>query len=575
MLSSENAPQISSSFWNVGLESNTVIEIDHNYILRQAILGLAIEIERCSAPFGARRPITKQDQLKLAVDERHALEVMERILRQFDRSALTSQQPWQVPNNWQSRKIAMTFDGTPIEPSLWFEFALQTIRPRHELDADEAHKSQDELYTYGKRLGAVELAVHTITQFVQGSTSTKELMDLVKPHLHIYDDKTFIIDKAAAEAAIQRMIDQEPEACDLLFKRAAAVEKGHELFSRLKVLRKTHIAERRKKPSLLLLMQDDCLDIMSRHLDTTSAIAMKQSCKTFHNFKSFSLRIPHMHIRMLTGKFPHCISSSLDRDALMANRKQFVTRNFVVKKKNVFLYVDFVQQTLRTTPLKKKPRKDGLDNSLHDFSDDEFEEEPESPNLKRPIVGDHNQNTSYGARMHKLETKRQLEWDNAEGPREKVDRFMYNRRIAQEQYFSRPLEISVSLVFADTLQPANSSDFPDGIKPSNRYIANGSRFRKPCNFVDHEMPAQCKFNIPLLTSEYGGRRFRLKLTGKTSRRATLSPVSIISYSEPFEVVSDLGTIGRATKRKTAAEKSEFAREREKKKSRTCRATEAR
>ena len=588
MLSSENAPQLTNSFWNVGSPSTFVSDIDTSFLLREAKRGLALEVMRISslAPPGAPRPpIRPEDRIKMAVELSNAHKTIEKVLKAFDRSALTSQQPWQVPNDPHSRAIAKTFDGTPMQRSLSFEFAKQTLRSSFNVILEDPFNNhmhnnfrgliesigniheRAELYTYGEALGAVELAVQCMVQFTNGTNITKQLLRLVKPHLYISFENPFIADIAEAEVAIEKWVDQELSACDLLLKRAEAIEKAHELFSSLKQLMNKHVAERRKKPPLILFMEDDCLDIVSRHLDEKSAISMIRSCKTFQKFKPFSLRIPHMHIRMVPGKFPHMVSSSLDRDALKANLKQLVTRNFVVKKKNVFLYVDFVQQTLRQTPLKKKPRGDGLDNLPHDFSDDEFEEGPDSPYLGRPTVGDHNQNTDYGARMHKLETKRQLEWDNAEGPREKVDRWMYNRRIPQERYFENPLEISVSLVFADTMQPANSPDFPDGINPSNRYIANGSKFRKPHKLYEHEMPAQCKLHVPLLTSDYGGRRFRLKLIGKTTKRGTSRPVSMVTYSEPFEVVSDLGTIGRATKRKTAAEASNFAREREIKKSR--------
>ena len=62
--------------------------------------------------------------------------------------------------------------------------------------------------------------------------------------------------------------------------------------------------------------------------------------------------------------------------------------------------------------------------------------------------------------------------------------------------------------------------------------------------------------------------------GRSSRRGTSEPVKLVSYSDPFEVVSDLATISRASKRRTKAETSEHAREREHKKQRVAAARRA-
>jgi hypothetical protein len=513
-----------------------------------------------------------------------AQKVIERALRTFERSALTSEQPWAVPETPQVRAVANAFDGTPMERSHFFELATQTFRtacemdnrPLQENDSDQMvvdfsefmqsiNGKDVDVHAYGKGEGAVELAVQALDAYVRGAELTKHLIKLTRPALFVSFASPFIATLGEAEAGIERMLDQSPFARDSLMERASTLKKAHDLFGSLKRLANQQIEERRKRPSLLLEMEDDCFEIMTRHLNSKSAIALIRSCKTFRDSKALAMRIPH--IRMVTGCFPHAVSSSLDREDLKNNRKQLVTRNFVVKKRTVSLYVDFVRPTFRATPLKKKARKDGLDNLLHDFSDDEFEEEPESPNRSRPVIGDHNINTDYGRRMHKLETKRQKDWDEAEGPREKVDRWMFNERICQEIYFERPLDMTVSLVFADTLEPATSPEFPDGIHPSNRYVANGNKFRKPYKIFDREMPAQCKLHVPLLTSEHAGRRFRLKLTGESTRRGNSEPVRVVSYSDPFEVVSDLATIGRAAKRRTKAETSDHARDRELKKHR--------
>lgn len=593
-MAAQPAPQLCESFWTVGASS--AAEPDEFSLLRDAKRGLALEMMRITAlapPGTTRPPIKPEDRTKVAVEPMAAQKIIQRALGTFERSALTSEQPWTVSETPQVRAVANAFDGTPMERTHWFQLARQTFRPACEFDnrplqSDDSDEmvvdfaefmqsingKEVDVHAYGKGEGAVELAVQAMEAYVRGAELTKHLIKLTRPALFVSFAEPFIASMAEAEAGIERMLDQSPFARENLLERASTLKRAHDLFASLRKLANQQIAERNKKPSLLFGMEDDCFEIMTRHLNSKSAIALIRSCKTFRDSKALAMRIPHMHIRMVPGCFPHAISSSLDREDLKNNQKRLVTRNFVVKKRTVSLYVDFVRPTFRATPLKKKPRKDGLDNLLHDFSDDEFEEEPESPNRSRPVVGEHNLSTDYGMRMHKLETRRQKDWDEAEGPREKVDRWMFNDRICQEIYFENPLDMTVSLVFADTLEPATHPGFPSGIDPSNRYVANGNKFRKPYRIFDREMPGQCKFHVPLLTSDHAGRRFRLKLTGRSTRRGTSEPVKLVSYSDPFEVVSDLATISRANKRRTKAETSEYARERENKKQRAAAARRA-
>ena len=570
----ERAPQLYEAFWTVGSPSG-LQELDENSLFREAKQEMTVEILSvfCAAP-----NIRREQRTKMTVNPLTARKAIHRMLKLFERSALTSQDAWKVPNSPHTRAIANAFDGAPMERSYFFEIARQTFKRTRELDfsngMDQWHGPmawtngmEVKWDAYGKGEGAVELAVQAMESYVRVHWLTTQLLKMTRSLLELSLANPYIANLAEAEAGVDRMLEQTPSARETLLERASTLKSAHASFSSLKMLTNKHVAERRKKPSLLLCMGDDCFEIMSRRLDSSSAISMMKSCTTLRDSKPLALRMPHLHIRMVGGSFPHSVSSSLDWEDLKANRKRLVTRNFVVKKKTVFLYVDFVQPKFRAVPLKKKPRADGLDNLLHDWSDDEFESDPESSDRFRPVVEGHDTSTDYGMRMHKLGTRYQKEWDEAEGPREKPDRWMFNERVCHDRYFEKPLSISVSLVFADTLDPATSPEFPDGIHPSNRYVANNNQLLRPCKDFGREMPAQCKLHVPLLTSEHGGRRFRLKLTGQSTKRGTSEAVKIVSYSEPFEVVSDIGTIGRATKRKTAIERSAHAREREFKKRR--------
>ena len=569
---SDGAPR---AFWTVSTDPSDPSDPSDPYefmLFQSAKRALALELLRVPSlipPHATRQPFLPADRPYVVIHTPNWEKVINRALGICDRSFLTSDHEWSLPTNKHARAIASKFDGTPMKKTDLFESARKTYRPTSESANDHLVVDFEDLmepsYIYGTQGGVVEMGVQMITHFAEAQQLNYQLIDAVKQSATSFAEP-YIHDLHAAELAVETMLETRPEH-DNLVARAEALRKGHAKLTEFKKTITEYNAKKKKWGCPLVGLSEDCLSMISMYLDSKSAIALMRSSTTFLKCTDIALRVPHMRIRVIPAEFPHRIESSYDRDLLMQNRKQVVKRNFVVKKKKVSLWVDFVQHCLREKPLKKKRRVDGMDNSNHDFSDDEYEQESESPLKNRPVVEQHNTSTEWGAQAHKTQTKKQQAWDLAEGPAENVNRFVYNKRISYSTYFYRPLDISTCLVFADTLEPVNTDEFPDGIQHSNKVQRENGFFRQDDRrSTSHQMPAHAKLHVPLLSSEHGGRRFRILLIGSGTSCAG-DPVTLKTFSEPFEVVSDIGTVESASKRRTAEEKSEQARDRELKKKR--------
>jgi hypothetical protein len=578
---SDGAPR---AFWTVSTDPSDHHDVVEHMLFQSAKRALALELLRVHSlipPHATRLAVPPEDRPYIVIHTPNWEKVINRALGICDRSFLTSDHDWPLPTNKHACAVASKFDGRPIKTTDFFESARKTYRPSSEsanvsflqdenandhlvADFEDLMESFNgkaiEPDAYGTQGGVVEMGVQMITHFAEAQQLNYQLIDAVKQSATSLAEP-YIHDLHAAKRAVETMLETRPEH-DNLLARAEALRKGHAKLDEFKKTIIEYNARKKKRGCPLVGLSEDCLSMISMYLDSKSAIALMRSSTTLLRCTDIALRVPHMRIRVISGEFPHRLESSYDRDLLMQNRKQVVKRNFVIKKKKVSLWIDFVQHCLREEPLKKKPRVDGVDNSNHDFSDDEYEQEPESPLKNRPVVEQHNTSTQWGAQAHKTQTKKQQAWDLAEGPAENVNRFVYNKRISYSTYFYRPLDISTRLVFADTLEPVSTYEFPDGIQHSNKVQRENGFFRQDDRrYTSHRMPAHAKLHVPLLSSEHGGRRFRILLTGSGTSCAG-DPVTLKTYSDPFEVVSAIGTVESASKRRTAEEKSEQARDRE-------------
>ena len=372
---------------------------------------------------------------------------------------------------------------------------------------------------------------------------------------------------------VDRCIRQSiPDAWDFnhyLDAREMSLRKARDAFDLLQIRVDEHVANRRKRDDAHLIeMSDDAFARMAQFLDTESAVALMATCAQNSRNAAIKARMPQMHVRFIAGNFPHHRVVSRDREALSQNKLQPVVRDFVLTRQAVRLHVDFVIPTLRAKPLKKKDRADGLSNIDHDFSDDEYEEPPESLRLRGPQVSSSNNTaTDWGRRLADGERRVRAQWMAAEGPQEKPDRFVYNKRIPYNSYFTAPLQIALCLVYADSKEPVQCSRFKGGLDLSNQMLRDSGLFSQPPTYrASARMPASCKFHVPHLSSDHANKLFRLRLTGTATLHRSGARFTQVVYTQPFEVVSKLDVVKKAAKRRTAEQVSEDAAKRAKSKS---------
>ena len=371
---------------------------------------------------------------------------------------------------------------------------------------------------------------------------------------------------------IDRCIHSNQLHCNFnhdLDQRKLSLDNAHATFDLLQSRVSEHLARRRAdNHAHLQHMGDDVFARMAQHLDTKSAVALMGTCAEYGGKAALKARMPHMHVRFIVGSFPHHRATSRDREALAQNQLRPVVRDFVLTRQTVRLYVDFVRPTLRTAPLKKKERTDGRSNINHDFSDDEYEDPPESLSLRGPRMSNtHDLATAWGRRLSEGERRVRKRWLDAEGPEERLDRFVHNKRIPYGNYFTTPLKITPCLVYADSKEPVPCSRFKGGLDLSNQLLCDGGHFTQSTKWLTgDQMPASAKFHIPHLSSDHGGRLFCLRLTGTALLVKSGNPFTQVVYTQPFEVVSKLDVIKKASKRRTAEQISEDAAKRAKSKS---------
>lgn len=295
--------------------------------------------------------------------------------------------------------------------------------------------------------------------------------------------------------------------------------------------------------------QDDVMENIFKHLTSASALTLMQTCKQFQQDARLKDRLPHLRIRSIVGVFPHYRTISRDRSDIAAGKSKPVVRNFVVARQAVRLYLDFVIQTMRSVPLKKLPRKDGLDNTLFDHDDDEFETPPEAQANRGPQVTTHD-GTEWNRKQALAGQRRRKEWMNMDGPEEVHDRYLYMRRVDQSRYFDGPLQCTVKLVYADNKKPVPCTRFSDGLQLSNALSEANGVFSSPTDNSNSFHPAMAKFHVPHLTTEHDNQLFRICITGTQQTRHGKTDFKQVVYSEPFEVVSKFDVVQKAFKRRT-------------------------
>ena len=434
---------------------------------------------------------------------------------------------------------------------------------------------------YGRPGDVIKLATEAQRCFSKASKLTSDLVDEMRKHRQM-GSPACIYNYKDAQEKLKRTLDAM-ELCDqfgsqhhlnslstfkqLIESRAAVLKSGHTTWNLLKARLDQHLCDRRVADQHFMEdVSGDVLCVVARYLDPHAACALMRTCKGCNTDRDLQDRLPHLRIRPIIGSFPHSRSSSKDRADLALNKNRAVMRDFIVARQVVRIYVDFVQPVMRSTPLAKKERTDGLDNKDHDFSDDEYEDAPESKRTRAPAVNASNLDatTEWGRRQLDHETRRHSLWNQADGPEEPPDRYSYHQRLSYTPFFTDALAIKPSLVYADTYEEVPCDLGQGGLEYSNALVNDGGTFRQPARWSAQHMPAQAKFHIPHLSLDHAGRLFRLRLCGTGKLATSGGDFEQVVYSEPFEVVSKVDVVKMAYKRRTADQMKEHCRERENK-----------
>tara|TARA_Y100000768_G_scaffold303821_1_gene237746 strand:+ start:5105 stop:7000 length:1896 start_codon:yes stop_codon:yes gene_type:complete len=439
---------------------------------------------------------------------------------------------------------------------------------------------------YGKHGRVVEFAVEACDAFRLAENATARIVNVLKERQYL-GTPAVVVDEADALEKLNRSLI----SCGDPYTESFVAQMRHGIVTRFKLLNRAtekvrhlcsvvreHCRERAASgKSHIMHLPDDCWDPLALFLDHIPSVAnLMQTCTRFAKMSCLCSRLPSPIPRTIIGCFPHMQRISRDRTDLAAGVVRPVFRNFVLARKAVRLYVDFCTTELRPVPLKKMDRSDGLDNKDHDFSDDEFEDPPETLTRRGPywhsLSHDPNPESDWGRHVRRHEQKERGIWLTHEGPQEPANRRTYKKRANYEQYLVDTPNIVASLVFADDKTPVPDSVNPGGLALSNQMRKADRIFKQPtaikhvsAQFVPGNGPHDClpafaKFHITNLSMAHGGRLFCIKLetTGTFSANRGGKVAKWITFTEPFEVVSKIEVVHNTrsrtvpTKRKPTA-----------------------
>lgn len=331
--------------------------------------------------------------------------------------------------------------------------------------------------------------------------------------------------------------------CRLIILRQAA-QRMENLESRVE----HHIRLRmRTKETFLWDQPDDSIGFIAKFLTAESAERLMRSCSRFWKNTDIRVRRPHFRIREVCGTVPHDRVVTLNREQMAKGVQKPETRGFMVANRSIHLYVDYCRKELRTTPLGKLPRADGLSNLERDLDDDMFEIPPERTERKPPPPRDPDLERRDPLKFGRTHGAVVALYNRLEGPYPRTDRYEFYRRLPFPSPFIR---MRPKLVFADTHDPVKCSLYPGGLRPSQALRRDDMTCcESQMDGVD-TLPAYCKVEIPSAhcTSRFNHRLLKIAMDVLLIRNG-FETLIITIFTEPFEVVSKPMFVDNASKRK--------------------------
>ena len=140
---------------------------------------------------------------------------------------------------------------------------------------------------------------------------------------------------------------REPEVMAIAWKRYTAVVLAWRIMGDVQAQRQQHFEERDGVDRLSQVDDDSMSRLCSYIVEMDTAVSLFRTSKRFACLQHLEKKMPHLRIRTLASNFPHMQLSSYDRLDAYSQEPCKVARNFVLRRKNVNLYVDFVGEVER------------------------------------------------------------------------------------------------------------------------------------------------------------------------------------------------------------------------------------
>lgn len=434
---------------------------------------------------------------------------------------------------------------------------------------------------YGTPGGAVHLCVEALNNYAiaqrASTVAVSRVLDLgafgSPPCVANLDDAYAKLGRALkqdhAKGAEKRSTD-EPNlglvmrACHFRLKQADAT------WEAFRLLVSTHLEGRRDRGACYIAtIADDLLGQVARHLDCTSSIAFRRTCKAYSLLEDIKKQIPHLRIRSVEG-FPHFVRTSVSRADVQKGTAVAKKTDFLIRRRRACVVIDLARRVQRAVPL-----SDGAQcpSSL----------ERRGPHCLPSRQREHARAHAYRIKHGLLAAGTPLgplppltgscarereAWLLHEGPQEPVspDHSFYRTSF---DAFEKGLALRLCLVYADDHTEVPCERHSNALEHVAAVVRSGGVFHPPPErgsasrggwvpAADAEaehynvVPATAHVKCGVLSSEHGGRLFKVRATGIGTDRSG-AQVQLEAYSNPFECVSKETVVCNAGKRKSQAD----------------------
>jgi hypothetical protein len=274
---------------------------------------------------------------------------------------------------------------------------------------------------------------------------------------------------------------------------------GTKAWKQLRKIVQEHVAKRTSSGVCYLhteFLGEDCIFHLAQFLEHGGVAACMLTGRDLRSVSFFRRQIPHLSIRKLPGMFPHAANG----------------RTCVVSKKTVSRVVI----DLSVCGARRADSRTSQQTLQH--------KNPE------PVP------SGRDARLaHKVDLN---ERNKRMAPEEACEDGMFRKRVPHSLCFSEPIVCTLDVVYADNHQIVRTSTGDSIIHLPRFQRTDGAPHSTHVALDDVPYPACMSFYVTDLTSQHAGRKFKLRVQGRTTAKDTdKTPVTLEAFSNEFAVVS--------------------------------------